>query len=437
MRLLIATTVHHPLDARIHHRQVRALRRAGVAVTYAAPFTATGTDPAALAAGVVALDLPRASGRRRLRALRAARRTLALHAAGHDLILLHDPELVLAVAGQLDRLPPVVLDVHEDLAASLGDRDWLPAPLTPLAVRLARWLEATAHDRLAGVLLAEHSYRARFGDDQLVVLNLPWLPPTPPPAATVNRVVYVGRLSVGRGTGELLEMARRLADEPGAPEVHLIGPADDAVAPAVRRAHADGLLTWHGFLPNPEALALVAGSVAGLAPLRDLPNYHGSLPTKVVEYLAHGVPAIVTPLPEAADLVRASGGGEVVPFEDAAALTAAVRSLASDPQRSRRMGAAGREHVERVASWDAVAPDFVAHLRRLAGCPEPALEHRSSHPERPGRSGARNPRIETDRAREATLRQAQDASTSAPRDEASGAAGGALHEHGAERRSSR
>ena len=37
------------------------------------------------------------------------------------LILLHDPELALSVTGRLSDLPPVVLDVHEDLAGSLQD----------------------------------------------------------------------------------------------------------------------------------------------------------------------------------------------------------------------------------------------------------------------------------------------------------------------------
>ncbi|MFO7959616.1 MAG: methylmalonyl-CoA mutase family protein [Nitriliruptoraceae bacterium] len=116
--MLVVTVVHTPLDARIHHRQIRAMRLAGWSVTFAAPFTATGTDPAAVVPGTVTRDLPRASGRRRVAGLRAARRLLAEEAADHDLVLLHDPELLLAVRGLADR-HPVVLDVHEDLAATM------------------------------------------------------------------------------------------------------------------------------------------------------------------------------------------------------------------------------------------------------------------------------------------------------------------------------
>ena len=37
MRVVVCTIVHHPADARIYHRQIRALLDAGHEVTYIAP----------------------------------------------------------------------------------------------------------------------------------------------------------------------------------------------------------------------------------------------------------------------------------------------------------------------------------------------------------------------------------------------------------------
>ena len=362
MRILIVTTVHTPLDARIHHRQLRSLIDAGWDVTYAAPWRATGTSPGAVVAGTEVVDLPRAVGRHRLPALLAARRVVRRLAPGHDLVLLHDPELLLAVPGRIRRRVPVVLDVHEDLAASLPDRRWVPArlrrPVTRAAVALERWAE-----RHVTLLLAEDGYRARFRGEHPVVPNLPWIPTEVPPAASEDRVVQVGRLSTGRGVAELLSLGARLAVA-GGPTLHLIGAADTDVEPAVRAAVARGELVWHGYLPNAEALALVEGSVAGLSLLHDLPNYRVSRPTKLVEYLAHGVPAVTTPLPAAVELLTRIPGGLVVPFGDVTAVAEAVLALAHDPAEARRLGAAGRAGVAAVASWDAAAPDFVAALTR-------------------------------------------------------------------------
>jgi glycosyltransferase involved in cell wall biosynthesis len=367
VRVLIVTVVHTPLDARVHHRQIRALREADVEVTYLAPWRATGTERAAAIDGVRCGDLPRAVGRRRVRALRAARRAIARLGPNHDVIVLHDPELVLAVAGRRHRLPPVVLDVHEDLVASLSDRSWLPGALRPAA----RWAAATSErwaERHLALLLAEPGYADRFAHEHPVVPNLPWLPSTPEPSGD-QRVVHLGRLSVGRGAHELLAVGHQLAAR-GGPVVELIGPADADVRDTVAAAHAAGDVVWHGFVPNERATTLLSGATAGLALLHDLPNYRRSTPTKVVEYLAAGVPVVATPLPEAAALLERSGGGVTVPFPPGAACVSAVvetvLALAADPERRRRLGEAGRAHVAAEASWDVAAPRFVEHLRTLA-----------------------------------------------------------------------
>jgi len=69
VHVLVVTVVHHPLDARIALRQIPALLAAGHRVTYAAPWRATGSTTSL---PVARLELPRATGRDRLRAMRAS-----------------------------------------------------------------------------------------------------------------------------------------------------------------------------------------------------------------------------------------------------------------------------------------------------------------------------------------------------------------------------
>ena len=57
---------------------------------------------------------------------------------------------------------------------------------------------------------------------------------------------------------------------------------------------------------------MLPGALAGLSLLQDLPNYRHSRPTKIVEYMAHGVPVVTTPLPVAVELVESAGAGVVV-----------------------------------------------------------------------------------------------------------------------------
>lgn len=357
------TVVHTPLDARIYHRQIRALLAEGCEVTYAAPFSGYQQDPAGLEQDIQSIDVPRARGRERSTAIRAARSLLRHAGSDHDLVVMHDPELLLAVAGQLDRLPPVVWDVHEDTAAALSDRPWVPEVLRPLSSRLVRAAERWA-ERHLHLTLAEDSYQTRFRRPHPVVPNFPFLPPEDrvPPSGD-QRVVYLGRVSARRGAHELVKLGEMLR---GDVMVEIIGAADPDVERLVADACDRGTVRWHGFVPNAEALRMLGGAAAGLSLLHDEPNYRGSLPTKVLEYLAHGVPVITTPLPVAERIVGRADAGIVVPFGDVDAAAAAVRRLVADHDERLAMARRGRGFVAAHYSWDAEGPRFVETMRRWA-----------------------------------------------------------------------
>ncbi len=372
--VLVVTVVHHPDDARIRHRQIASLLEAGWQVTYAAPFGAYGLTMPVGTAGLLPLQLPRATGRDRLGALRAARRLLTERAREHDVVLLHDPELLLATIAA--DLPPVVWDVHEDTAAALQVRPWVPDPLRRPAAWAVRRLERWAEGRMP-LLLADHEYAARFREDHPVVPNTTRVPSEPLPAAItgqdgVQRVVYLGSLTMERGAAELVELGARLrARTDGSVTVHVIGPAHGPAADLLERAHRDRSVVWHGFVPSDRALPMLDGALAGLSLLHDEANFRPSMPTKVIDYLAHGVPAISTPLPVPAKLLQRSGAGILVPFRDVPATLEAVLSLHRDVDRARAIGRVGHAVAAAEFDWDIEAPKFITALERIAG-PAPA-----------------------------------------------------------------
>ncbi len=360
MRVTVCTIVHHPEDARILHRQIRALLEAGHQVTYIAPVTACGVRPWP---ELTVADVPRAQGRRRLAALRAARRQLARHAAGADLLLLHDPELLLALP-LLPGRPVTVWDVHEDTAAALGTKAWLPRPLRPLAAAAVRAAERLAERRLR-LILAEHSYQARFRRPHPVVPNTACVPARLTEPGSVDKVVYIGHLSPDRGAGDLAELGRLL--QPHGITVELIGPADAAARALLAPAQAAGLVRWHGFVPNDQAVPMADGALAGLCLLHDEANFRHCLPSKIAEYMARGVPVVTSPLPLAAGLVTEHGCGLVVPFGDPAAAAAAVLRLREQPALRQELGRRGHDAARQHLGWAADAPAFVAQLERWAG----------------------------------------------------------------------
>jgi glycosyltransferase involved in cell wall biosynthesis len=111
---------------------------------------------------------------------------------------------------------------------------------------------------------------------------------------------------------------------------------------------------------------MAEGALAGLALLHDEPNFRHSLPTKVAEYMARGVPVITSPLPVAAGLVERYRCGTVVPFRDPVAAADAVLRLAADPGLRARQGQLGHRGAAESLGWPAHARPFVAQLEEWA-----------------------------------------------------------------------
>lgn len=355
MRVVVATVVHHPFDARILHRQIGALLDAGHQVVYLAPFE---NDMEPVRMGLQCRRLSRSSGWSRLQPLREAARLMAEETVSADLAIVHDPELTL-----LDRyiLCPAVWDVHEDLAAQVSDKDWIPGVFRVPTRLGARFLERRAGRRFQ-LMFAETRYLSRF-DGGTVVPNTPIVPEKIEESLDA-RIVYVGRVSLGRGLETMLQ-AMELVDSDHT--LHLYGPVDSAA-----ERFLEGLspaVVVHGFVDNPVALRAIEGATVGLSLLKDLPNYRHSLPTKVLEYLAHGVPVITTPLPKARDLVLESGGGVVVPFDDPRAVAEAITLMDSGSFR-RACVESGRRTISDSYNW---AGDSIRMLKFLEDVAEAGI----------------------------------------------------------------
>jgi glycosyltransferase involved in cell wall biosynthesis len=174
------------------------------------------------------------------------------------------------------------------------------------------------------------------------------------------------------------------------PDVHveLIGAADGDVRAVLAAADRDGVLRWHGFLPNDEALGRLRGALAGMSLLRDEANYRHSRPTKVVEYMAYGIPVVSTPTPLASELVHGHGCGLLVPYDDPAAAAFAVRRLREDPELRRAMGARGYAAARGALHWPDRAGLFVTSLEGWAARAATAATARAARRDRRAAGGA-------------------------------------------------
>ena len=131
-----------------------------------------------------------------------------------------------------------------------------------------------------------------------------------------------------------------------------------------------------GWLPMREAWQHVLKAALCVSPYLPVPILRSTSPTKLIEYMALGKPVVANDHPEQADVLHASGAGIVCAWNEQE-FAAAIVELLMDPQRCKKMGAAGRSYVaEHRTHWamvELVAGRYRQHLREPPKPPKPKI----------------------------------------------------------------
>ena len=181
-------------------------------------------------------------------------------------------------------------------------------------------------------------------------------------------VVYLGSVARARASIFLLELAAAL--QAVRPEVLLVI-AGDAPSPRdaawfraelAQRDLLDNVL-FTGWLPQRDALGYAACAEVGISPVPRGALFDVSSPTKLVEYLALGVPAVASDIPDQRLVLEQSRAGYCVPMT-VPDFCAAIVSLLDDPGR-KALGALGQAWVRAHRSYDVIGRQVAQRYRSL------------------------------------------------------------------------
>lgn len=276
--------------------------------------------------------------------------------------------------GQLLRLQgkKVVFDMYENTPKAILTKNWLPAYLRKTISVIYRIAERVFLRDIA-VIFAESSYHKDYPwvSNYVEVLNMPRvdkLLSIATPKYSTPTLGYIGGVSAERGSLATIETIKLLCDRGYSVELELIGPAE--------QNHANELtqlidvyqlpgVHLRGYMKLDEGARIIAKCHVGLAILKPIPNYVESFPTKMFEYMALGLPVIVSDFPLYRAVIDKVNCGLLVDPLNPQAIAAAVQWMLEHPEEATAMGERGREATRTEYNWTTEAQKLAGFYARL------------------------------------------------------------------------
>jgi glycosyltransferase involved in cell wall biosynthesis len=272
-----------------------------------------------------------------------------------DIYHLHDPELI-KCGIRLKKLgKKVIYDAHEDLPAQVMAKGYIPRPFRKIVAFWAKHLLLKADRSFDGIVAATPEIAKRFSNrNTVIVRNYPLLSefqtePLLSYEKRPNRIVYIGGLSEKRGIREITNAISALPDDLSV-RLDLAGSFGNS--DLKDQILQNNKVQFHGFLNRAEIQKLLSEVKIGLVVLHPTPNHIKSLPIKMFEYMAAGIPVIASDFPLWREIVTAYDCGLLVDPYSVEEIAKAMDFLLKNPERAKEMGRNGKKAIQTIINWE-------------------------------------------------------------------------------------
>lgn len=347
------TSVHKSNDVRILLKECTSLVSAGYDVSF---IVANAQNE--IINGVKIIGVPSVVNNRISRLLKTVYRVYkAAKAENADIYHLHDPELLLIALLLKSDKSKVIFDSHEDLPRQILTKHWIPMSLRKTLSFLTEHFENFITKRINGVIAATPYIRDRFlkiNKNTIDINNYPILKELISTSENTvtkdNTVVYVGGITRERGIIELVKSLPLCKNEI---KLNLAG----VFAPELLYQETVNTSGWHlvnytGFVNREQIKYLLDSSKAGIVTLYPTLNYLESLPIKMFEYMACGLPVIVSNFPYWMQLLEKEECAVFVDPKNEKQIADAIDFILNNEEIARKMGERGKNAVIKSFNWE-------------------------------------------------------------------------------------
>ncbi len=287
---------------------------------------------------------------------------------------LHDPELI--PCGLLLRLfgKKVIFDIHENVAEDIFDKPWIRNK--KLLYTAFAFFEKLA-TRSFYLFLAENSYEPRYkkmGARYEIVLN--YYDPlffekfTRGNNRNTHRIFYIGILLESRGLLQIAEALWILKQKNINVEFDIVGELYTDLAgkldalPFYNEIRSQ--MHFHGRLPLEQGYEISRNAAIGMCIIHPMKNSVGSYPTKMFEYMAIGLPQVISDFPLYQSVVEPRQCGICVNPLNPAEIAAAIEKLLNSPDLCASMAQMGMQHASEF-TWQTQFQKALKVYQQLLG----------------------------------------------------------------------
>jgi glycosyltransferase involved in cell wall biosynthesis len=120
-----------------------------------------------------------------------------------------------------------------------------------------------------------------------------------------------------------------------------------------------------GLIPHDQIAREICKAKIGIIPLPSLPKFQHNIPQKLFEFMALGMPVVLSDLPPSRPFVGDNVCAFMVPPDDYGAYADAIIRLLNDPALCQQMGTEGRRRVEQEYHWENEAQKLIGLYMEL------------------------------------------------------------------------
>lgn len=363
-RVVHVSSAHRWTDNRIHLREAASLARHGYDVHLVAIEDESVLPPT----GVTVQQVARRGRLARMTLGTVVAFGLALRTRAH-IVHLHDPELVWTVLPLRALGRTVIFDAHEDLPNQILVKDYLAPRARRLLSRLARiyvWLASRSNH----IVAATDAIAVRFPTHKVsVVKNYPVLRQAdqdiPVLADREPRAVYTGAMTTERGA---LVMVESFAVDlmPSGWRLSLAGSISPAeLVTRMQESPGWNSVDYVGVVSPIEARDMLHRCRIGLVLSQRNVSYLESLPTKMFEFFAAGMPVIASDFPLWRAMLEEHDCGVLVDEASPEEVARAIRRYADHPALMERHGRNAAKAARDAYSWQSEEATLLRIYREL------------------------------------------------------------------------